>query len=88
MIDAPLLDTAGVAYETTLTPTSRDHFQWVLYGGAFPVDITILPHSDGAPSHWFRSRYFVAERTEEPVDGRSVPDAAKLRALFAPRLLQ
>lgn len=87
VIDAPLLDTAGVAYETTLTPTSRDHFQWVLYGN-FPLDITILPGSDGSPHRWFRNRYFVAERTEGVADGRSVPDPAALRALFSPKLLR
>ena len=82
-IDAPALDAAGVGYATTLVPTSRDRFIWELYDGTFPLDVNLLPSTEtGAPSHWFKSRYFVAERTDEPSDGRALPTPRLAPALL------
>ncbi len=78
----PLFDQYDIPYSPDLVPTSRGNFNLTVQG--YPFQLTFIADAPGEPARWFRTRYFVAERSDV-VDGRAAPPAgrAELDALLA-----
>ena len=63
-VDCPSLDQAGLSYHVSLEPVSLDNFTFTVDN--YPIQLTFLAEigGDQGQAHWFRTRHFVAERSE------------------------
>ena len=80
LLDMPLLDELGYTVSETLTPVSRENFQFTIDGYAYQV--TFLD-GDEEGTEFFRTRYFVGQRAEQSLGPRTQPDAAQVQAWMA-----
>ncbi|HWO08781.1 MAG TPA: serine hydrolase domain-containing protein [Polyangiaceae bacterium] len=64
-IRAPLLDVAGVSYQSTLQALAHDQFNWVIAGADFPLSFYDAPN--GRAHGYGVSELFVLTRTDAPV---------------------
>ena len=77
-----LFDQYDVPYSPDLVPTSRDNFTFTVQG--YPFSLTFISEAPEEPARWFRTRYFVGERTDEAVGDRAAPaDRAAVDRLLA-----
>lgn len=79
-VEIPVLDLYDISYTETLYPQSRGNFSVVI--DDFPIGMTFVFDDPGEPTRWFRTRYFVGDRTEI-ARGDGATDRARLDAFLA-----